>query len=282
MPTLYASRKLLNSDEFIEWAKDQGFEKVLQPGDLHVTVVYSKTLMDWPAPRTGGLVVSSREGRFVEPLGDDGAIVLKFESPPLSRRWQELRYRGAVTSYPTYTPHVTITWEAQGDLDLQKVEPYTGPLIFGPEVFEEVDEDWQDGVTEKIFNSGFYKVDDQLGIAFGWAIISKVDGDEYYDLQDDHIPEDAMLKASVDFMEYARIAGDMHTKTEDGVKKIGTILFAFPMTTETAEALMIKTKYTGLLIGMKVSDDEALQKIKDGSYTGFSIGGVRIKDEVVE
>lgn len=280
--TLFASRKLLNADEFIDWAKSQGFETTLQPGDLHVTIMYSEVPLLWPAPRPGGLLVRPSEERIVTPLGDGGAVVLKFESPELAGRWQQLRDAGAVTSWSSYVPHVTITWDAPKDLDLSKVEPYVGSLIFGPEVFKEVNPDWQAGVTEKSFFAKFSGVDEELGVAFGWAIVSKVNGEDYYDLQDDHIPEDAMLRAAVDFMENSRVAGDMHIPTEDGVKKAGTILFAFPLTTEAAKLLGVTSKNTGLMIGMKVADAEVLQKIKDGVYTGFSIGGVRITDEEVE
>lgn len=279
--SLYVSRKLLNAKALISWAKDQGFETTLQPGDLHTTVMYSKQPVIWPARRSGVLIAPASENRSVVSLGGGGAVVLKFNSPALHARWQDLQDKGAVHSWPTYVPHVTITWQAPEDLDLSQVEPYAGSLIFGSEKFEEIDDEWSGTITEKVFTSGFYKVDEELGIAFGWAMISKVDGEDYYDLQDDNIPEESMLKASVDFMENSRVGGDMHIHTDDGVKKAGNILFAFPMTSEAADALMIKTKYTGLLIGMKVMDKEVLSKIKDGTYTGFSIGGIRIVDEEV-
>lgn len=120
------------------------------------------------------------------------------------------------------------------------------------------------------------KVDESLGLVFGFAIVCKQDGEEYYDLQDDHIPEDAMLKAASDFMQNSRVADDMH----DGVG-MGTVVFAFPLTGDIAKALDIQTRQTGLLIAMKPSS-EVLAKFVDGTYTGFSIGGRRIKDEEVE
>lgn len=119
------------------------------------------------------------------------------------------------------------------------------------------------------------KVDEELGLVFGFAIISKQDGEDYYDLQGDHIPEEAMLKAATDFMQHSRVAGEMHEKA------VGEIVFAFPLTTEIAKALDIETPQTGLLIGMK-PDEETLQKFKDGELKGFSIGGVREEDEAVE
>lgn len=133
------------------------------------------------------------------------------------------------------------------------------------------------------------KVDDALGLVFGYAIVCLEKGEPYFDSQDDHIPEDAMLKAASDFMQNSRTAGDMHTD-EDGVPvsvsgkpaaKAGNIVFAFPLTTDIAKALGITTEKTGLLIAMKPDDPAILAKYKSGEYSGFSIGGNRVTDEEV-
>jgi hypothetical protein len=121
------------------------------------------------------------------------------------------------------------------------------------------------------------KVDEALGIVFGWAITSTVDGTPYYDVQDDHIPEEAMLKAAVDFMANSRVLGDNHAGDEGG-----SIVFAFPLTGEIAKAFGISTSTTGLMIGVKPLSKDTLSKFADGTYTGFSIGGARIRDEVVD
>ena len=117
------------------------------------------------------------------------------------------------------------------------------------------------------------KVDDEKGLVFGFAMICKVDGEPYIDLHDDHIPEDAMFKAASEFMKSDRISGDMHERGPGAQPVVdGQILFAFPLTTEIAKSLDIECPQTGLLIGMKPSP-EVLEKFKDGTYTGFSIGG---------
>jgi len=121
------------------------------------------------------------------------------------------------------------------------------------------------------------KVDDDLGLVLGFAIVCKEDGEDYFDLQGDHIPEASMLKAATDFMKNSRLARDMHQKGDES----GQVVFAFPLTTEIAEALGIVTKKTGLIIAMQ-PDAEMLAKFKDGTYTGFSIGGQRVEDEEVE
>ena len=118
-------------------------------------------------------------------------------------------------------------------------------------------------------------LDESLGLAFGWAIVSKEDGEDYYDTQDDHIPEDAMLSAATDFMQSARTSKVMH----EG-EKAGTVVFAFPLTTDIAKSLGVTTTKTGLIIAVK-ADPDMLEKFKSGELTGFSIGGKRITDEEV-
>lgn len=85
-----------------------------------------------------------------------------------------------------------------------------------------------------------------------------------------------MLEASVDFMKNSRVLGDQHEKPEGG-----SVLFAWPMTTEVAKAFGITTEKTGLMIAVKPDSPEMLAKFKAGEMTGFSIGFRRVKDEVV-
>lgn len=112
------------------------------------------------------------------------------------------------------------------------------------------------------------KVDEDLGIVFGYAIVCKKDGDPYFDRQGDHIPEDVMLKSVMKYMEGDRVAKVMH----DG-DATGQIVFGFPLTEDIAEALGIECEKTGFIIGMRPDDDEILEKFADGSFSGFSIGG---------
>jgi phage-related protein (TIGR01555 family) len=153
--TLYVQRKLLNAAELIAWAKAQGFETTLDAADMHVTITYSRSLVDWMKVGStwnedskGQLEIKPGGPRVVEPLGDKGAIVLLFASSELCWRHEEIKRAGASHDFEDYQPHVTITYDGTG-VDLAKVEPYRGRLLFGPEIFEELDEDWSKGVTEK-------------------------------------------------------------------------------------------------------------------------------------
>lgn len=127
------------------------------------------------------------------------------------------------------------------------------------------------------------KVDEALGIVIGWAIVCTKNGEPYFDLQDDHIPDNSMLKAAADFMLNSRMGCEMHARDANGeVEPNGDIVFAFPLTAEIAKALEIDTPQTGLLVGWKPGDPASLAKFKSGELTGFSIGGQRLKDEEVD
>lgn len=144
---LYVSRPLLNTDEFTAWAKDQGFATVTSPEKIHVTLVYSKEAAPWGGlGRESNKLTISGGTRKVEPLGDEGAVVLKFPSEALQLRNKCLRKGGCSSDYRTYKPHVTITYD-QGDLKLGGVEPFQGDLVFGPEIFKPLKTDWKQ--TEK-------------------------------------------------------------------------------------------------------------------------------------
>lgn len=127
----------------------------------------------------------------------------------------------------------------------------------------------------------FVKVDEELGLVFGFAVICKQGGEEYYDVQGDHITEAALLPAATDFAKHSRVSTDMHARVSPGVPEPdGDVVFMFPLTTEIAAALDIETPTTGLLVAMQPSGD-VLAKFKSGEYTGFSIGGFYEEHEEV-
>lgn len=153
--SLFVYRRLLNTDQFRAWAKAQGFKSTVPAAELHVTLIYSKAPIDWmkvsddgwSGDDRGRLLVREGGPRIVEPLGPKGAIVLLFNSTPLQWRYADIIRAGAQSDYEEYVPHVTITYDL-GDVDLTQVEPYQGPLLFGPETFEEIDSGYSAGVEE--------------------------------------------------------------------------------------------------------------------------------------
>ena len=122
-------------------------------------------------------------------------------------------------------------------------------------------------MSDKIYSAEVTKVNTDLGLVFGYAIVSKIADEDYFDLHGDHIPEDVMLEAAHDFMKGDRTALEMH-----GGESVGKIVFAYPMTSDIAKSLGITVEKTGLIIGME-PNAAVLKKFDSGEYTGFSIGG---------
>lgn len=148
--TLYVYRQVKNPDQLIAWAKSHGFDKTIPPDDLHVTVAFSKTKLDWGFLEPSNTKITNRElGRRVKPLGDKGAVVLTFRSSILSSRWRYFKSAGASWDWPGYQPHITITYHNPPDIDPHDIPPYGGPILLGCEIFSEIVEDWEDLITEK-------------------------------------------------------------------------------------------------------------------------------------
>lgn len=124
------------------------------------------------------------------------------------------------------------------------------------------------------------KVDTGLGLIFGFSIICKVDGEEFWDSDNEHFEERAMLEASTDFAKSSRVACVMHSRDVNGNPvQDGGVVHTFPLTTEIAKALDIVTKHTGLLVALAPDNPETLEKASNGEFTGFSIGGVILEAE---
>lgn len=149
--TLYLSRDLLNADDVLAWAKSQGFTSAIPGDEMHVTIAYSKTPIDWRSIGTAPASLNVEYGlRGLEAFGDDGsAIVLTFDSIDLTMRNEAIRAAGASWDWDEYQPHISLTYDGAG-MDLSGIVPYDGPLIFGPERFAPIKAGAMDDVVEEV------------------------------------------------------------------------------------------------------------------------------------
>jgi hypothetical protein len=146
--TAYVRRDVLNVSELKKWAKSQGI--ILQEG-LHVTVMYCKKPIDWG--KAGNGWQGDDEGHLmVHPGGprqvnmfkatwkkDKHAVVLEFACDGIEWRHREMKdAAGAVHSFPQYRPHITLFYTKDAKFDASEIEPYTGAIALGPEIWEEV------------------------------------------------------------------------------------------------------------------------------------------------
>lgn len=125
------------------------------------------------------------------------------------------------------------------------------------------------------------KKDEEKQYAFGWAKIAlTVDGEQLVDRQEDLIDSEELEETAYKFVEFYREAGEMHERGGAGVL-IESIVF----TAEKMRAMGIPegTLPEGWWIGFHITDKDVWEKVKDGTYSMFSIEGrarrVPIKEE---
>jgi hypothetical protein len=282
--TLYVRRDVVNAAEIIKWAKAQGFKTTLPASDMHVTVAYSHAPVDWMqmgeswySNKDGKLEVAPGGARLVEQF-DKGAVVVLFNSSELTWRHMAMRERGATWEHDEYQPHITITYEP-GDVDLAKVEPYRGKIVLGPEIFEEIEEDWADGIVEKgqVFATmgQIAKLDSDLRVVWGWASVYEEKGEAVVDSHGDVIEEAAILKGAHTFIADVRAGKAMHVG-----RRIGTVVESLVFTRSLQTSLGIDLGKSGWFIGMKIEDPDIWDKVKDGTYAAFSFGGMARREEM--
>jgi hypothetical protein len=134
--------------------------------------------------------------------------------------------------------------------------------------------------TESKLAGRVTKVDASLGLVFGYGIVcyeraeKNAKHEPYFDLQDEHVPESLMLKATYLFGKRGAQLDAMH----NGVR-IGKVEFSFPLTREIAKSMGIHDadRY-GWMVGVRPEKPEYLAKFKSQNgkppeWTGFSIGG---------
>lgn len=136
---LYVSRTLTSgsASALALWAKGAGLRQVVDPAEMHVTVAYSKTPVDWfrfvSWNSARDIVIPAGGPRRIEEF-KDGVAVLRIASPDLTERWTEFRDGGCSWGWPDYAPHVTIAADAS-DVDLSRLKAFAALLVFGPEEF---------------------------------------------------------------------------------------------------------------------------------------------------
>lgn len=130
---------------------------------------------------------------------------------------------------------------------------------------------------EKKYDVSFSKMDEEQRIVWGWASVSTEDGNLFVDSQGDTITPVEMEKMANDFMAYSRAAKSMHEGP-----KVGEFIHSFPMTNELMKAFGIHSDREGWIVALKVYDDDAWESVKNGTFTGLSIGGRAEKREALE
>lgn len=149
--TLYVRRDVLNAAEIIAWAKGEGFKTTLPADDMHVTIAFSRTPVDWMKMGQdwdSQMEIEAGGPRLMDAFGETGdAKVLLFSSSHLAWRHEDMKREGATWDHGEYQPHITISYDPDAPA-LDNVEPYRGRILLGPEIFEEINPEWMKGIKE--------------------------------------------------------------------------------------------------------------------------------------
>lgn len=130
----------------------------------------------------------------------------------------------------------------------------------------------EDDAAEIALTARIVKASDEL--VWGWAFVSQLNGEPYVDLQGDILDEESMLEVAKDFMSGARALDTQHDE-----RATGEVVFGLPMTADIAKAFGIETTTHGFMVAVRPAPD-VMAKIKDGTYTGFSLGGLGTREPI--
>ena len=133
------------------------------------------------------------------------------------------------------------------------------------------------------------KADPSLRVAYGWALLSEVDGKLYYDAQGDSPDAESMERAVVRFVYDKATGGVMHKRAGDGTPvRVGRIVESVVVTDEKLAAMGLPVPASqgprGWWIGIKYDTtpegENVWKRIQRGELRGFSIAGRGYRKEI--
>ena len=174
--------------------------------------------------------------------------------------------------------------------EIEYLEKSDGEIILDRKIQEDVEE-MTNAIMEELkgqipheedslksFN--VYKTDNDKRLVFGWASISiTVDGQQLEDRQKDMIDPEDLEEAAYEYVLNFRDTGEEHIPT---MRKKGKLVESCVLTAEKQKAMGIPegTLPVGWWIGFKIEDDDAWERVKNGTYRMFSIEGKANREPV--
>ena len=119
--------------------------------------------------------------------------------------------------------------------------------------------------------------DTEERLAFGWAsVANRQNGDAITDHQGDVVEIEELERAAYDFVQFFREGSDMH---ERGGLDIAILVESIVFTQEKLAALGLKEGDLpyGWWVGFRILDEDVWKKVKDGTYSMFSVEGQGIR-----
>ena len=168
-------------------------------------------------------------------------------------------------TFPTYKPHMTLAYiEAGSEYELKQID------ASGTATKVMIGHGWE---STKENNYTITKMDDDKRLVFGWASISfTAAGEQLEDLQHDIIDPADLEEAVYEYVLNFRDTGEEH---RPHLRKKGKLVESCVFTAEKQKAMGLPDGIlpVGWWIGFKIEDDEAWEKVKNGTYKMFSIEG---------
>ena len=115
------------------WVAEQDVPNPVPPEDMHVTIAYSQAPLPSyvPTDRTEQVEPGAFDLAFLDPDGD--VLALLIDSPLAQSRHTAAAEAGAIWTFATFRPHVTLSYAAGGIMPAQLPD---FPIVVGPEYVE--------------------------------------------------------------------------------------------------------------------------------------------------
>lgn len=126
--------------------------------------------------------------------------------------------------------------------------------------------------TKKTLQVDVVKFDNEQQLVYGWAYVTKENGEVVYDHSGEWMKSSTLEKAATEFMLTHRIGKTMHSG-----EKVSDVVHSLPLTDELAKSLGIQSNREGWILAMKVNDPIVWKAVKSGALPAFSIGGRAVK-----
>jgi len=139
---LYVSRKIINSQEIIQWYNDQGIQGLDDTTELHITQVYSSNPVDMNTMTydTQTIKVEKEKSEAkMECFGNGKFLVLALNIPEMQERFKYFQSQGCSFDFPQYNPHTTISNNYGYSPELDHIIPFNGDIFLGPEIAESLE-----------------------------------------------------------------------------------------------------------------------------------------------
>jgi hypothetical protein len=130
---IFVSRQVLNAKAWNEWAVEAGVPDPIPAADMHVTVINS--VIDVKMAPNTEVITASTNRAVICLLGlKDDALVVCFDSWILWDRHYDFLEAGAVSSFPGFKNHFSLSYNAAGfEISDEALAAMPKMIILGPE-----------------------------------------------------------------------------------------------------------------------------------------------------